>query len=77
MNRTEDAKFLEMVVPGNDMRAFVCETRKDLQLFLSEVKYTDDTPTRRFDFVSLIKRNLLQGNSLKQEAFFRFVTSNL
>ncbi|CAB4007950.1 structural maintenance of chromosomes 5-like, partial [Paramuricea clavata] len=38
MNRTEDAKFLEMVVPGNDMRAFVCETRKDLQLFLSEVR---------------------------------------
>ncbi|XP_028416800.1 structural maintenance of chromosomes protein 5-like [Dendronephthya gigantea] len=38
MNRLEDAKFLEMVVSGNDMRAFVCETRKDLQLFLSEVR---------------------------------------
>ena len=38
MNKKEDAKFLEMVVPNNDMRAFVCETRKDLQLFLSEVR---------------------------------------
>lgn len=37
MKKTEDAKFLEMVVSNNDMRSFVCETRKDLQLFLSEV----------------------------------------
>ena len=40
MKKPEDAKFIEMVIPNNDMKAFVCETRKDLQLFLSEVKYT-------------------------------------
>ena len=39
MHKTEDAKYVEMLVPGNDMRAFVCESRKDLQLFLSEVQY--------------------------------------
>ena len=45
MNKKEDAKFLEMVVPNNDMRAFVCETRKDLQLFLSEVKSVNSKRT--------------------------------
>ncbi len=40
MHKKEDAKFLEMVVSNNDMRSFVCETRKDLQLFLSEVDCT-------------------------------------
>ena len=39
MHKTEDAKYVEMVVPGNDMKAFVCESRKDLQLFLSEVYF--------------------------------------
>ena len=40
MKKAEDAKFIETTIPNNDMRAFVCETTKDLQLFLSEVKYT-------------------------------------
>ncbi|XP_046855168.1 structural maintenance of chromosomes protein 5-like [Xenia sp. Carnegie-2017] len=38
MKDINNAKFLEMVIPGNDMRSFVCETRKDLLLFLSEVR---------------------------------------
>ena len=54
MNKKEDAKFLEMVVPNNDMRAFVCETRKDLQLFLSEVKYADWYPNQSFSFCMTI-----------------------
>ena len=78
MKKPEDAKFIEMVIPNNDMKAFVCETRKDLQLFLSEVKYTSCNHANRagsiFGFLVLSVR--LAGKPTLQDQMYVQVVQN-
>ncbi|XP_077989076.1 structural maintenance of chromosomes protein 5-like isoform X2 [Glandiceps talaboti] len=38
MHNRENAKFIEMHIPGNDLRAFVCEDAEDMEKFLHEMR---------------------------------------